>query len=312
MVFADVWQELSKTCEGLDPDTVLVTPNSERPFTIESVDSTRLVVSFLDSDDRQSLTRDQFSVLYDRLGTEDAAIALADLPRGVEPYVAVLSLSPKYVYDEQADALRESEEGEHTDTPFLRPRWEVRIPIERVHDDTLLLADMLDRFEDAEFQTIPDNDLVDLYVLLSDVQHGANDLRKAVGETLLGHIGPEDRLHGPFGTVTRVRRKARSLKREDRILSELDKHDVPRKWVLGVVPDKLDVVVAATDIEEEDVYDIEPLEYVQKTVTESAKKQTRLQGIEDRIAVLQSAEADALREEIAELESRLDELLAAG
>ncbi|WP_267643718.1 hypothetical protein [Haloarchaeobius amylolyticus] len=311
MVFADVWQELTAACRSLDPETVFVTPNSERPFRVSSVDSTRLVASFVDSDERQTLDRDQFSVLYDRLRDDGEAIDLSDVPRGVEPYVAVLSLSPRYVYDEETDSLRESAEGEHTDTPFLRPRWEVRTPVERVHDDTLLLADMLDRLTDTDFDRVPDDQLVDLYVLLSDVQRGADDLRQAVGSTLLDHVGPSGALHGPFGTVSRTSRTVRSLKSEEDILPELDAHGVPRDWVLGVVPDKLDVVVAATDVDESAVYDLDTIEYVQKTASESARKQSRLQGIEDRVAALQSEEADALREELADLEERLDDLLAA-
>jgi hypothetical protein len=75
------------------------------------------------------------------------------------------------------------------------------------------------------------------------------------------------------------------------VFDALDAEGVPREWVLGVDEEKLDVVLAVTDVEE-------------------SEKQSRLQGLKDRLAELEDAEAESLHEEIEGLEQRIDEVLA--
>jgi len=81
--------------------------------------------------------------------------------------------------------------------------------------------------------------------------------------------------------------------------------------VLGVDADKLDVVLAATDLTEEAVYDAEKQVYVRKTGVDEDEKYSRLQGIADRIDRVGGAEGERLREELADLEARLDDALSA-
>ncbi|WP_411714777.1 hypothetical protein [Natronomonas sp.] len=85
---------------------------------------------------------------------------------------------------------------------------------------------------------------------------------------------------------------------------------MPREWVLGVDEEKLDVVLAVTDVEESAVYDTTEQVYIQKTGVEESEKQSRLQGLKDRLAELEDAEAESLHEEIEGLEQRIDEVLA--
>jgi len=78
---------------------------------------------------------------------------------------------------------------------------------------------------------------------------------------------------------------------------------------LGVDPDKLDVVLAVTDLDESAVYDSEMQEYVQKTGTEEDVKFSRLRGLADRLQEIEGGEQ--LRADIADLERRLDDALSA-
>lgn len=309
MPFDAIWRSIRERCESLDPDAVLLTPASERAFVVDRTDDDRIVVRFREGGDR-TLWRDQFRVLVDRVGEEP--LPFDSLPPGVGPYVAVLSLAPEFAIDD--GALRRVDEAEEggTESALLRSQWDVRRPPEQVHDDALLVADWLERRDATDVGSLAERDLVDLYVLLSDVQWGADDVRREVGDELLDHVGPEGRLHGQFGTVTRTRRERRQLKDEDEILDRLDEADVPREWVLGVDDDKLDVVVAATDVDEADVYDVTEQYYVQKTDVESEAKRERLRGLRDRLAGVDDEEADRLREEIDALEDRIDDVLAAG
>lgn len=313
-----LWSTLRERCRSLDPADVLVTPTAERPFVVRSVAEDRLVVSFLDRETERPLWRDQFAVLVDQL-SGDRGVALSALPSGVEPYVAVLSLHPGYeVADGRlrpvvgADPDGDADVDAGTDSPFLRPGWAVRRPAERVRDDAVLLADLLGRYDLSAPESLPVDALVDAYVLLSDTQRGAGRLRRQVGERLLAEIGPDGRLHGRFGTVARTERGRRRLKTEATVLAALDAAAVPREWVLGVDREKLDVVLAATELEESAVYDVDRQTYVRKAEVEEAEKQACLQGLRDRLAGLDSEGADRLRDEIADLEDRIEALLAAG
>ncbi|WP_436924893.1 hypothetical protein [Halosimplex amylolyticum] len=318
MSFDARWRRLRERCDSLDPDAVLVTPGDERVFVVDRTDDDGIFVTFREGRER-TLRRDQFEALADRV--ESDPLELDSLPPGVGPYVAVLSLVPGFDVDDGAFGATEAgaetnavdrDADDEYDSPFVRSRWDVRRPPESVHDDALLLADWLERHDATDLGTLSSGDAVDLYVLLSDVQRGADHLRRDVGDELLDYVGPEGRLRGQFGAVSRTHRKRRRIKDEEAIFDRLDEADIPHEWVLGVDPDKLDVVVATTDVEEDDVYDVHDQYYVQKTGVDSAEKRTRLRGLRDRLEDLDDAEADELREEIDHLEGRIDDLLAAG
>ncbi|MFW5937997.1 MAG: hypothetical protein ACOCSN_03555 [Halanaeroarchaeum sp.] len=316
MGFDTVWHDIREAAEALGEDEVLVTPASERPVVVVRTDPDRIVIEYLETDERRVLRRGEFEVLYDRLHGKRAGLDLADLASGVEPYASVLTLSGHFGVDESGAEIVEVEDGgANEQSRFLRSAWAIRPEPERVHDDAILLADALERADldgSDELGNMDETDLTDLYVLLSDVQRGADRLRRTIGDALLDRIGPDGHLHGQFGTVTRTRRERRHPLDDETVLSTLDAEGVPREWVLGVDPEKLEVVVAATDVEEESVYDVEVQTFVQKTAVESAEKQARLHGLLDRLARMETPEGEALRDEIERLETRLDDLLAAG
>lgn len=61
-----------------------------------------------------------------------------------------------------------------------------------------------------------------------------------------------------------------------------------------------------TTLAESDVYDIDESEYVRKAELDEDVKESRLQGLKDRLAASEDAETDQLRQEIEELEARID------
>jgi hypothetical protein len=311
MAFSSLWRTLRDRSASLGPDAVLVTPSSERPFVVDSTDEERIAVRYLDTDEERTLRRDQFAVLYDRLSSNAESLSLPALPAGVEPYASVLSLAPQFVVDESTGEMRYAEVGGDEESPFRRPAWTARTEPERVRDDALLLVDHLDRHETGDPGSLSANALVDLYVLLSDVQRGSDRLRRRFGDRLLEYVGPDARLHGRFGTVHRTTRERRHPKDDEAVFEALDDAGIPREWVLGVDPEKLDVVLAVTDLDESDVYDVEEQVFVQKTGVDEEAKQSRLQGLKDRLEALDSDDADRLRDDIEALEGRLDALLAA-
>lgn len=300
-----VWPDLRAECERLDPGSEFVTPVSDRQFEVAATYGDRIVVRYRDSGEERSLWREQFEVVADRLAEE--RIALDGLPPGVEPYGVLLSLLPEYVVD--GDALVRSPGEQRGETPFLRPPVETRTRAERVRDDATLLAGLLAGADDPS--SLETDRLVDLYVLLSDVQHGADRFRRTVREPLLERLGTGQDLHARFGTVRRTTRRRRRPRDDETVLAALDRHGIPREWVLGVDPDKLDVVVAVTGLDESDVYDVDEQVYVQKTGVEEGEKYERLQGLVDRLDRLEGDDGERLRADIDDLERRLDDLLSA-
>jgi hypothetical protein len=303
----DFWHPLRRSCESLDPRAALVTPVSDRLFDIDAVYEDRIDISFRDSDGERSLRRGQFEVLVGQL--ERGQLSLDTLPPGVEPYAAVLSLSPEYVVDEGAfsPAPDDTTGGEN---PYLVSPEQARSRPERVHDDAVLLADVIDRVDTGDLTSLDTETLTDLYVLLSDVQRGANRFRRAVSQPLLDRLGPDQQLHGRFGTVRRTTRNRRHAKDDEIVLDALDQYGIPHEWVLGVDPDKLDVVLATTDLTEDEVYDVEDQVYVQKTGVDEGEKFSRLQGLADRLDDVEGGEQ--LQQDLAALEERIDEALSAG
>ena len=310
MSFETVWRDLRDEVARLDDDSVLVTPATERPFVVTSSDEDRIAVAFREGDEERLLWRDQFEVLYERLAVEGEELTLSELPPGVEPYAVVLSLGMGFGVD--GDVLRASDDGVAAESPFLHPEWEVRTTPERAHDDALLLADALERYDVSDLGSLSDEDLVNLYVLLSDVQRESDRLRRAASDRLLERVGPEGRLHGQYGTVSRASRTRRQLKPTEAVLDALEAEGIPEEWVLGIDAEKLDVVLSVTDLEESAVYDVHEQVYVQKTDVEEREKQSRLAGLKNRLAEMDGEEAADLHDEIEVLEERIDEVLAAG
>lgn len=302
------WNAIQERCSVLEPGTELVTPLSNRPFRVREISTDRLQIRFDDSGEKRPLWREQFEVLADRL--EEQRLAIVDLPPGVEPYATILTLLADFVVENDEIAyVPEREMG--GGSPYLISPAEARTRPERLHDDAILLADLLHTLDPVDPETLETDTLTDLYVLLSDVQHEADRLRQTARESLLSRLGPDQELHGRFGTVRRTTRERRRPKDDETIFDALDEHGIPREWVLGVDPDKLDVVLTATDLEEEEVCDVEEQAYVQKTEVEENEKYFRLQGLAERIEEVDGEEGEELRDDLRNLEARLDEALSA-
>jgi hypothetical protein len=72
--------------------------------------------------------------------------------------------------------------------------------------------------------------------------------------------------------------------------------------------DKVDDALEVTELSESAVYDIGEREYVRKAEVDEDLKESRLQGLKDRLAASEDEDTEELRQEIEELEARIDEL----
>ena len=301
MSFSENWHTLLEAAEERSPEATLITPLSHTRFRITDTQEYRVIIEILDSDDSQPLQRDQFETLYRRVQDAGGGFELDRLPPDAEPYAAVLTLHPQFEIDEDAGILVETDAPTATQVIGEGPtetddRTE---PDVGVYADALLLIDELERHDPTSMDTLDTETLIDLHTLLSDVQRGANDLRKDIADILLDRVHHDQPVHAQYGSVQRTSRRSKSLKDDTEVLAALEEAGIDQDRVLEVDPDKVEDALDVTDLHEQDVYDIDERAYVRKADVKEDVKETRLQGLKDRLAATESEEADVLRSEIA-------------
>ncbi|ERG90072.1 MAG: hypothetical protein J07HQW1_00085 [Haloquadratum walsbyi J07HQW1] len=309
MAFSVNWHTLLNELDFLPEGATLITPLSHKRFRIDDAQEQRVIITGENTAEKRSLQRDQFETLYRRITDESGGFELDRLPTDADPYPAVLSLHPQFEIDEDAGVITETDGPTSTQLLDTDPEREERSePDLDVYVDSLLLVDALERHDLTTLSEVETDALVNLYTLLSDVQRNANDLRQDVAGVLLNRLHHDRPVSGPFGSVQRTTRRNRSLKDEDEVLAKLEAEGIDRERVTGIDRSKVDDALEVTDLSETDVYDIEESEYVRKADVDEEVKETRLQGLKEQLAATEGEEAEELRNEIEDLEGRIDEL----
>lgn len=310
MSFTPSWHNLLEHVEAIAADATLYTPLSENSFRVTDVQEHRVVIEFIDSDETRPLQRDQFETLYRRVTDARDGFELDRLPPDAEPYATVLSLHPRFELDDNESTLTATDTATGSPLVDAQPheepddREEPDIP---VYADTLLLIDTLERHDPADLEGLETPALVNLYTLLSDVQRNADDLRQDVRSVLLDRLHHDRPVSGQFGSVQRTTRRNRTLKDEETVLNALAAAGIDRERVLSVDTSKVDDALDVTELSETDLYEIEDREYVRKADVDESEKESRLQGLKDRLAATDEA-TEELRDEIEALEDRIDDL----
>ena len=312
MPFSVSWHMLLDELDDLSEGAELITPLSHDRFRIADVQEQRVVITFDDSGERQPLQREQFETLYRRIQDSVGGFALDRLPADADPYPAVMSLHPRFEIDGDRGVIIETEGP--TDTQLVdgdtSPDESDRIEPDglAVYSDALLLIDALERHNVSDLTELETNILVNIYTLCSDVQRNANEFRQDVADVLLDRLHHDQPVHGQYGSVQRTSRRNRSLKDEDDVLELLEDAGIARERVMSVDSNKVAEALDVTEIAESDIYEISESEYVRKAEVDEDVKESRLQGLKDRLAASDDAESDELRQEIEALEERIDDL----
>lgn len=312
MPFSVSWHTLLDDLEELPDRATLITPLSHKRFRITDIQEHRVVIQFEDTDEKQPLKRDQFETLYHRIQDATDGFDLDRLPPDADPYPAVVSVHPRFEIDEDAGVITETEDA--TTTQLVgsehEPDDEVRTEPDGldVYSDALLLIDALEHRNVTDISELDTNALVNLYTLLSDVQRDANDFRQEVADVLLGRLHHDRPVSGQYGSIQRTSRRNRSLKDDEEVLARLADAGIDRERVLSVDRAKVDDALEVTTLAESDVYEIEEREYVRKADVDEDVKESRLQGLKDRLAASEDEETDELQQEIEALERRIDDL----
>lgn len=312
MTFTATWHTLLENLDELPQDATLATPLSQRGFHITDTQQHRVLISYHDENGTVPLQRDQFETLHRRVTDAPTGFELDRLPPDAGPYATVLTLHPRFELDERDGIIRESDtptgsplvDAALTDSDDTSDRKEPDIP---VYADALLLVDALERHDPTALSTHDTAALVNLYTLLSDVQRNANDLRQSVADVLLDRLHHDQPVAAQFGSVQPTTRRNRSLKHEQEVLSKLADVGIDRERVTSLDTSKIDDALDVTPLSEDDLYDIDHTQYIRKADVDEDQKQTRLQGLKDQLANADE-DTEQLREEIEQLEARIDSL----
>jgi hypothetical protein len=314
MSFSVSWHTLLNEAEDLAADAVLVTPLSHIPFRITETQEHRIIIDYVEKDETRPLQREQFETLFRRVGDGSTSdFDLDRLPPDAEPFAAVWSLHPRMEVDEDAGVIRQTDLETTTQlatTGGEDDEIDREEPDLQVYSDALLLTDALERNDMTDPTTIETDALVDLYTMLSDVQRSADDLRKEIADVLLNRLHHDQPVSGQFGSVQRTSRRQRSLKDEEIVVNALEAAGIERERVTSLDRDKVDDALEVTELGASDLYELDTTEYVRKADVDEETKETRLQGLKDRLAASDAADEDVeqLQDEIAELEDRIEEL----
>jgi len=314
MSFTASWHTLLEELDDLPESATLIMPLSHHRFRITEVQEARVIIHFEDRDETRPLQRDQFETLYRRIEDAPDGFDIDRLPADADPYPAVWSVHPRFEVDEDAGVITQSEMGTATEMMGAKeePTDEDRTEPDglNVYSDALLLIDTLERHDVTALSELETDALVNLYTLLSDVQRGANEFRQEVTDVLLTRLHHDRLVSGQYGSVQRTSRRNRSLKDDEEVLERLENAGIDRERVLSLSVDrsKVDEALEVTALSESDVYEIEESEYVRKAEVDEDVKESRLQGLKDRLAASEEDEANQLRAEIEELEERIDDL----
>jgi len=312
MPFSASWHTLLDELNELSDGAELITPLSHDQFRIADVQEHRVIITFSDSGERRPLQREQFETLYRRIQDSNNEFELDRLPVDADPYPAVLSLHPRFEIDEKRGVIAEKENV--TDTQLVSDESDAskneRIEPDGidVYSDALLLIDALEHHEMSDLTVLETDALVNIYTLCSDVQRNANELRQDITEVLLNRLHHDQPVHGQYGSVQRTSRRNRSLRDEEEVLTMLEEVGIDRDRVMSVDSSKVAEALEVTELAESDVYEISESEYVRKAEVDEDVKESRLQGLKDRLAASDDAESDELRREIETLEERIDDL----
>ncbi|THE66705.1 hypothetical protein D8Y22_00820 [Salinadaptatus halalkaliphilus] len=312
MPFSVSWHTLLDELDDLSNGAELITPLSHDRFRITDVQEHRVVVTFTETEERMPLQREQFETLYRRIREVDSGFDLDRLPPDAAPYPAVLSLHPRFEIDEQTGTITEKEGTTATQLVGDETGTDESERVEPdgvdVYSDALLLIDALERHDVSDLSELETNMLVNLYTLCSDVQRNANEFRQDVADVLLDRLHHDQPVHGQYGSVQRTSRRNRSLKDDEEVLAVLEDEGIDRKRVTSVDSSKVDEALEVTELPESAVYEIDESEYVRKSEVDEDVKESRLQGLKDRLAASEEEETDDLRREIDALEDRIDDL----
>jgi hypothetical protein len=159
------------------------------------------------------------------------------------------------------------------------------MPREELQTDIDIMEHELAHIGNTDIRVASKNDLVDLYVLSSELEGSSDDFRKEVRDQLQDRMDGK-RVEGTFGRVTRVDATSWSMKDDDFVVNQMRELGVSEDELMSVDSDKVEAAIEEMPgVEKEDFFDSYEYSYLQKTGVDQENKlemiQDRCGGIDD-------------------------------
>ena len=181
--------------------------------------------------------------------------------------------------DSPSETAAETPEGAPTQTSDGAASDSIDDPLVQT---MMLLAERLVRSGSASLESLSNDDLIDLYTLLSEVKSDGESRRKQARDVLIERIKEDTKLEGSIGTIERKTRRRKSLKDESEIFDILADAGVGHTEVMSVELDKkkLEKVAKKHDIPEEEFFEVNESAYVRRVSTDDEKRRAAFERIQ--------------------------------
>lgn len=140
----------------------------------------------------------------------------------------------------------------------------IELPVDFAHE-TLVLFALVDEYD---FDSLDDLDpfrLTNLYALLSTITRSSDDAREIVRDVLLERIHDDRAVESDYGEIRRYTTQRRHVRDEDIVLDTIEGAGIDPATVLSVDKQKLATAIEGTDIDDEQVFEMEDTPRIQRT-----------------------------------------------
>lgn len=123
--------------------------------------------------------------------------------------------------------------------------------------DALVLLELAREYDLSSLEDLGTWQLADLYSLLADLKNSADDARQEVRDELLEHVSEDRTIPADLGSVSRTTYHYRRVADEERVHRALADAGVDPEEVRSFDKSKLKDAIEETDLDEDDVFDVE-------------------------------------------------------
>ncbi|WP_135854915.1 hypothetical protein [Halorussus salinus] len=152
--------------------------------------------------------------------------------------------------------------------------------------DALVLLELAREYDLSSLEDLGTWQLADLYSLLADLKNSADDARQDVRDELLEHVSEDRTIPADLGSVSRTTYNYRQVADEERVHRALADAGVDPEEVRSFDKSKLKDAIEETDLEEEDVFDVDERPTIRISESHDDRRRRHFERLDDEIRSL--------------------------
>ncbi|WP_128477179.1 hypothetical protein [Halorussus pelagicus] len=152
--------------------------------------------------------------------------------------------------------------------------------------DALVLLELAREYDLSSLDDLGTLQLADLYSLLADLKNSADDARKEVRDELLEDVSEDRTIPADLGSVSRTTYHYRRVEDEATVHRALEDAGVEPESVRSFDKSKLKDAIEETDLEEDDVFDVEERPTIRISESHDDRRRRHFERLDDEIRSL--------------------------